>query len=128
MKNQTFKIVICALGLFFCILSCQHEEFFLPRPQVYFKNQQALPKAYRDAMAWYRANSWRVYESSTKSGGRHPLFGEMEPNWEQAFVNENDNYTIVEATLKTLESVLFILPQNTELFEMSKDKLSLIHI
>ena len=122
MKNQTFKIVICALGLFFCILSCQHEEFFLPRPQVYFKNQQALPKAYRDAMAWYRANSWRVYESSTKSGGRHPLFGEMEPNWEQAFVNENDNYTIVEATLKTLESVLFILPQNTELFEMSKDK------
>lgn len=120
MKKQ-FLIPIFAIVTFFAIfIGCQQEEFFLPRGKSEFRNPENLLPEVKSAIQWYRENNYQISEPRTR-GGRHPLFDEMEPNWQNAAPMTGENYTLVETSLKTLTATRFINPECQEVFGTTED-------
>lgn len=122
MKKRVLIFMACFVAVFLAFMACQDESFIAPRGKPDFRNPASLPPELRQAMEWYRGNSYQIFELPTKNGGRHALFDEMEPNWEQCFIRSNQQYISVEMTLKTLTSKIFILPQNNEMYRATGEK------
>lgn len=56
-----------------------------------------------------------------RSGGQHPLFAAMEPNWVETYTREDDGYKTVESALLAVQSRRRILPESRLKYEQTGD-------